>query len=221
MYQAGPGTLNPNAHHWIGNYVIIQRDDHFVNANFTFNENDQIMLEPSCLRLLRHFLKRAGGLAKLEWIHISDGRWRMRVEAFVIDTRRIGTVEISQCIGTANMFQRGMNTGNSIRSLHLTQIYLGRNTTQVMIIASHHGTLTGQLYLLTIAKGQRTPGHIWIIQWHGNRSRYHRFGLPLLSLGLSSRRGRSWPCLRCIQRLWLNAWLLRLIRRDIVLRLWA
>jgi len=45
-YQAGPGTLNPDAHHWIGNYDIIQRDNHFVNANFTFDENDQIMVEP-------------------------------------------------------------------------------------------------------------------------------------------------------------------------------
>lgn len=45
-YQAGPGTLHPDAHHWIGNYVTIQRDDHSVNANFTFDENDRIMLEP-------------------------------------------------------------------------------------------------------------------------------------------------------------------------------
>jgi len=45
-YQAGPGTRNPDVQHWIGNYIIIQRDNHFVSANFTFDENDQIMLEP-------------------------------------------------------------------------------------------------------------------------------------------------------------------------------
>jgi hypothetical protein len=45
-YQAGPGTLNPNAQHWIGNYVTIERDDHPVSANFSFDENDQMMLQP-------------------------------------------------------------------------------------------------------------------------------------------------------------------------------
>lgn len=45
-YQAGNGTINPDAQHWIGNYVVIQRDNHFANANFTFDENDHIMFRP-------------------------------------------------------------------------------------------------------------------------------------------------------------------------------
>jgi hypothetical protein len=46
MYQAGPGTANPNAHHWVGNYVVILPDTHWQSANFTFDENDQVMLQP-------------------------------------------------------------------------------------------------------------------------------------------------------------------------------
>ena len=46
QYQAGPGTLHPNAKHWLGNYVFIQRDNHSVSANFTFDENDQLMNNP-------------------------------------------------------------------------------------------------------------------------------------------------------------------------------
>ncbi len=46
IYQAGPGTRNPDAHHWIGNYVVIQRDHHRKSANFTYDENDKLMLAP-------------------------------------------------------------------------------------------------------------------------------------------------------------------------------
>ncbi len=47
IYQAGPGTNNPNAHYWIGNYVTIQRDiDPTDDANYSFNENGQLMLHP-------------------------------------------------------------------------------------------------------------------------------------------------------------------------------
>jgi hypothetical protein len=47
IYQAGPGTSNPNAHYWIGNYVSIQRDNDAVdNANYSLNENGQVMQGP-------------------------------------------------------------------------------------------------------------------------------------------------------------------------------
>jgi hypothetical protein len=46
IYQAGPGTSHPNAHHWIGNYVLIQPDNHPQSANFTFDEHDHLMLAP-------------------------------------------------------------------------------------------------------------------------------------------------------------------------------
>ncbi len=46
IYQAGTGTSNPSAHHWIGNYVIIQRDSNATSANYTYDENDHIMLKP-------------------------------------------------------------------------------------------------------------------------------------------------------------------------------
>jgi len=46
IYQAGPGTSHPDAHHWIGNYVVIQPDTHRVSANFTFDEHDHLMLAP-------------------------------------------------------------------------------------------------------------------------------------------------------------------------------
>ncbi len=47
IYQAGPGTSNPDATHWINNYVIIQRDDNYgVSANYSFDEYNHIMLKP-------------------------------------------------------------------------------------------------------------------------------------------------------------------------------
>lgn len=47
IYQAGAGTNNPNATHWIGNYVIIQRDNHNgVSANYSYDENNHLMLQP-------------------------------------------------------------------------------------------------------------------------------------------------------------------------------
>ncbi len=47
IYQAGPGTSNPNAKHWIGYYVSIQRDDSASdNANYCHNENGQVMQGP-------------------------------------------------------------------------------------------------------------------------------------------------------------------------------
>jgi hypothetical protein len=46
-YQAGPGTTHPNAHHWIGNYVSIQRDnDATDNADAAINENGVVMTGP-------------------------------------------------------------------------------------------------------------------------------------------------------------------------------
>lgn len=47
IYQAGPGTANPNAHHWINSYVTIQRDeDSKDSANYTINEKGQVMYGP-------------------------------------------------------------------------------------------------------------------------------------------------------------------------------
>jgi hypothetical protein len=47
IYQAGPGTNNPNAHYWIGNYVSIQRDnDATDDANYSFDEAGHLMLKP-------------------------------------------------------------------------------------------------------------------------------------------------------------------------------
>ena len=46
IYQAGPGTKHPKAHHWIGNFVIIQPDSHHQSANFSFDEDDRLMLKP-------------------------------------------------------------------------------------------------------------------------------------------------------------------------------
>ncbi len=47
IYQAGPGTANPNAHFWIGNYVSIQRDNDAVDsADYAINENGVVMQGP-------------------------------------------------------------------------------------------------------------------------------------------------------------------------------
>lgn len=46
MYQAGAGTQNPDAHYWIGNFVVIQPDHHQVSANYSFDENNHLMLHP-------------------------------------------------------------------------------------------------------------------------------------------------------------------------------
>ncbi len=46
IYQAGPGTQNPTKHHWIGNFVTVEPDLHSQSANFTFDENNDLMLEP-------------------------------------------------------------------------------------------------------------------------------------------------------------------------------
>ncbi len=47
IYQAGPGTSNPNGHHWIGNYVSIQRDEDATdNANYSLDENGNVMQGP-------------------------------------------------------------------------------------------------------------------------------------------------------------------------------
>jgi hypothetical protein len=46
IYQAGPGTRNPGKHHWIGNFVIIEPDRHRQSANFSFDENNRLMLQP-------------------------------------------------------------------------------------------------------------------------------------------------------------------------------
>ena len=46
IYQAGPGTKNPKAHHWIGNFVLIEPDTHLLNANFSYDEHNLLMLKP-------------------------------------------------------------------------------------------------------------------------------------------------------------------------------
>lgn len=53
IYQAGidgytgKGTSNPNAQHWVGYYISIERDAHSdYNANYTYNENDVPMGGP-------------------------------------------------------------------------------------------------------------------------------------------------------------------------------
>ncbi|MBV8695546.1 MAG: hypothetical protein JO183_08680 [Ktedonobacteraceae bacterium] len=46
IYQTGPGTKNPNQTHWIGNFVIIEPDTHPQSANFAFDENNRLMLQP-------------------------------------------------------------------------------------------------------------------------------------------------------------------------------
>lgn len=47
IYQAGSGTKNPSAHHWIGYYVIIQRDTHNDNnPDNCYNEKAQLMTGP-------------------------------------------------------------------------------------------------------------------------------------------------------------------------------
>ncbi len=46
IYQAGPGTKNPDQHHWIGNFVIIEPDRHWQSANFSFDENNKLMRQP-------------------------------------------------------------------------------------------------------------------------------------------------------------------------------
>ncbi|HXH26326.1 MAG TPA: hypothetical protein VNG90_00355 [Candidatus Acidoferrum sp.] len=46
IYQAGTGTLNPNAHHWINNLVTIQYDGHATSADTAYDENDAAMTAP-------------------------------------------------------------------------------------------------------------------------------------------------------------------------------
>jgi hypothetical protein len=46
IYQAGPGTRNPDKNHWIGNFVIVEPDTHPESANFAFDENNKLMLQP-------------------------------------------------------------------------------------------------------------------------------------------------------------------------------
>ena len=47
IYQAGPGTSQPNARHWIGYYVSIQRDEDATDsADYSLNENGSVMYGP-------------------------------------------------------------------------------------------------------------------------------------------------------------------------------
>lgn len=46
IYQAGSGTANPNAHHWINNFVTVQYDNHTTSADTAYNENDTQMTKP-------------------------------------------------------------------------------------------------------------------------------------------------------------------------------
>jgi hypothetical protein len=46
IYQVGPGTKHPNAQHWIGNFVLIEPDTHWQSANFSFDEDNRLMLQP-------------------------------------------------------------------------------------------------------------------------------------------------------------------------------
>lgn len=47
IYQAGPGTSHPNATHWIGNWVSIQRDNDAIdNFDAAINEKGQVMTGP-------------------------------------------------------------------------------------------------------------------------------------------------------------------------------
>lgn len=46
IYQAGHGTKNPGKTHWIGNFVAVQPDLHTETADYTFDENDTLMLKP-------------------------------------------------------------------------------------------------------------------------------------------------------------------------------
>ena len=46
IYQAGAGTANPTAHHWITNFVAIQYDNHATSADTAYNENDVAMTAP-------------------------------------------------------------------------------------------------------------------------------------------------------------------------------
>jgi hypothetical protein len=46
IYQAGLGTKNPTKSHWIGNFVIIEPDTHAQSANFSFDEDNKLMLQP-------------------------------------------------------------------------------------------------------------------------------------------------------------------------------
>lgn len=47
IYQAGSGTSHPTAHHWIGYYVVIQRDTHDDhNPDNAYNEKAQLMTGP-------------------------------------------------------------------------------------------------------------------------------------------------------------------------------
>lgn len=45
-YQAGEGTTNPDARHWIGNYVIVQRDNFKLPADFAFDEHNRPLYGP-------------------------------------------------------------------------------------------------------------------------------------------------------------------------------
>jgi hypothetical protein len=46
IYQAGSGTANPTAHHWITNFVTIQYDNHATSADTAYDENDNPMTQP-------------------------------------------------------------------------------------------------------------------------------------------------------------------------------
>lgn len=46
IYQAGSGTANPTALHWIGNFVTVQYDGHATSADTAYNENDVAMTAP-------------------------------------------------------------------------------------------------------------------------------------------------------------------------------
>jgi hypothetical protein len=47
IYQAGSGTSHPSAHHWIGYFVSIQRDEDATDdANYCLDENGNVMQGP-------------------------------------------------------------------------------------------------------------------------------------------------------------------------------
>jgi hypothetical protein len=46
IYQAGSGTANPTAHHWINYFVTVQYDGHTTSPDTAYNENDSAMTKP-------------------------------------------------------------------------------------------------------------------------------------------------------------------------------
>jgi hypothetical protein len=120
-------------------------------------------------------LKGAGHLTEVECIAILDGGSLVGFQAFAVDACGVRAIQVGQSIGTANMLNGSMNARDGIGPLHIAQVHLRSEATNVVVGTSHQCAFARELYLLAIAEGQHTPHSIGIESRLIGRSWLNRF----------------------------------------------